>query len=50
MKTLITFVHFENYRSKINLDFFVKLGLTNSPDHHFNFVINSPSGGENIPS
>jgi lipopolysaccharide biosynthesis protein len=50
MKTLITFVHFKNYRSKINLDFFIKLGLTNSPDHYFNFVINSSSGGEKIPA
>ena len=50
MKTLITFVHFENDRSKINLDFFVKLGLTNSLDHHFNFVINSSTGGEEIPA
>lgn len=49
MKTLITFVHFENIQSKINLDFFLKLGLTNSPEHHFNFVINSLSGGEKIP-
>lgn len=49
MKTLITFVHFKNDWSKVNLDFFLKLGLTNSPEHHFNFVINSPSGGENIP-
>ncbi len=50
MKTLITFIHFENDCSKINLDFFIKVGLTNSPDHYFNFVINSPSGGEKIPA
>ena len=50
MKTLITFVHFEDDRSRINLDFFLKLGLTNSPKHHFNFVINSLSGGEKIPA
>lgn len=50
MKTLITFVHFENERSKSNLDFFLKLGLTNSPDHHFNFVINSSSGVDQIPN
>jgi hypothetical protein len=52
MKTLITFVHFnvENdpiYRN--NLDFFIKIGLTNSPSHHFNFIINSSIGGEQIP-
>lgn len=50
MKTLITFVYFENDYSKINLDFFLKLGLTNSPEHHFNFVINSPICGEKIPT
>ncbi len=48
-KTLITFVHFENSFSKYNLDFFLNLGLTDSSDHQFNFVINSPTGGEQIP-
>lgn len=50
MKTLITFVYFETENSKLNLDFFVRLGLTNSPDHQFNFIINSPSGGDQIPN
>jgi lipopolysaccharide biosynthesis protein len=53
LKTLITFIHFDrgaNSASRLNLDFFIKLGLTNSSDHHFNFVINSPSGGEKIPA
>lgn len=49
MKTLITYVHFENNESVVNLQYFLKIGLTNSTDHHFNFVINSPSGGEKIP-
>lgn len=52
MKTLITFVHFHKDNDplpKENLDFFIKLGLTDSIDHHFNFVINSKSGGDQIP-
>lgn len=49
MKTLITFVHFETESSKRNLDFFLQLGLTNSSDHQFNFVINSSTGGTQIP-
>lgn len=49
MKTLITYVHYERDFTKKNLDFFIKIGLTNSSDHQFNFVINSSTGGECIP-
>jgi len=50
--------HFKNqipadYQKKViyteNLNFFLAKGLTNSPNHHFNFIINSPTGGEQIP-
>ena len=52
MKTLITFVHFNRPNNSLyrnNLDFFSKVGLTESLDHQFNFIINSKTGGENIP-
>lgn len=53
MKTLISFVHFNrgvNSASRLNLDFFIKLGLIDSPDYQFNFVINSETGGDHIPN
>lgn len=53
MKTLITFVHFHKDNDSLpkeNLDFFIKLGLIDSTDHHFNFVINSKTGGDQIPN
>ena len=52
MKTLITFVHFNRKEDHLygdNLDFFLKVGLLASTDYHFNFVINSETGGERIP-
>jgi len=51
MKTLITFVHFKRSDQiyEDNLNFFIKMGLNDSKDNHFNFVINSPTGGEQIP-
>jgi len=53
LKTLITFIHFDRPRDCIyreNLDFFLKLGLTDCKNHHFNFVINSETGGGQIPT
>jgi lipopolysaccharide biosynthesis protein len=53
MKTLISFVHFDrgaNSASRLNLDFFIKFGLIDSPDYQFNFVINSETGGDHIPN
>lgn len=53
MKTLITFVHFDRQEDTLyrdNLDFFLKVGLHDSAYNHFNFVINSEMGGEQIPS
>lgn len=53
MKTLISFVHFNggaNSASRLNLDFFIKFGLIDSPDYQFNFVINSETGGDHIPN
>jgi lipopolysaccharide biosynthesis protein len=53
MKTLISFVHFnrgENSFSRLNLDFFIKFGLIDSPDYQFNFIINSETGGDHIPN
>jgi lipopolysaccharide biosynthesis protein len=56
MKTLVTFVHYNKLGKSIhdsiyreNLNFFCEVGLTDSADHQFNFVINSPTGGEQIP-
>ena len=52
MKTLITFVHFDRKEDSLyrdNLNFFIKLGLTDSKNHHFNFVVNSEFGGDQIP-
>lgn len=51
MKTLITFVHFKRSDQvyEDNLNFFIKMGLNDSKGNHFNFVINSPTGGEQIP-
>jgi lipopolysaccharide biosynthesis protein len=49
-KTLITFVHF-NREDKIfneNLNFFQKVGVIENENYHFNFVINSETGIENI--
>jgi lipopolysaccharide biosynthesis protein len=53
MKTLISFVHLDrgaNSASRLNLDFFIKFGLIDSPDYQFNFVINSETGGDHIPN
>ena len=53
MKVLISFVHFhrsENSNSRLNLDFFIKFGLIDSPDYQFNFIINSETGGDHIPN
>ena len=53
MKTLITFVHFDRQEDSLyrdNLDFFLKFGLHASAHNHFNFIINSETGGEQIPS
>ncbi len=52
MKTLITFVHFNRPNQSLyrdNLDFFIKAGLTDSPEHHFNIILNSDPQGEDIP-
>lgn len=51
-KTLITYVHYKRSDDSIyeeNLNFFLKLGLIDSPDYHFNIIINSDTGGESIP-
>ena len=51
-KTLITFVHFKRSDDSIyeeNLYFFIELGLIDSSEYHFNFIINSEKGGEFIP-
>ncbi len=52
MKTLITFVHFDRKEDSLyrdNLNFFIKLGLTDSKNHQFNFVVNSEFGGDQVP-
>ena len=52
LKTLITFVHFNRINDSVykdNLDFFLKVGLHESTNNHFNFVINSETGGSQIP-
>ena len=53
MKTLITFVHFDRQEDSLysnNFNFFLKFGLHASAYNHFNFIINSETGGEQIPS
>lgn len=50
-KTLITFVYFERKSSSIytqNLNFFQKIGVIENEDYHYNFVVNSKTGIENI--
>ena len=52
VKTLVTFVHFDRegtHLYKENLNFFLEVGLFASSDVQFNFVINSETGGEQIP-
>lgn len=50
-KTLITFVHFNHETNQVfteNLNFFQKIGVIENENYHFNFVINSETGIENI--
>jgi len=51
-KTLITFVHYDRGDKKIlyreNLNFFQKNGVIENENYHYNFVINSETGIENI--
>tara|TARA_B100001093_G_scaffold491233_1_gene531122 strand:- start:491 stop:1258 length:768 start_codon:yes stop_codon:yes gene_type:complete len=49
-KTLITFVHFNRGDKNFNenLNFFQKVGVIENENYHFNFVINSETGIENI--
>lgn len=52
MKTLVTFVHFNRKGNPLyrqNLNFFLKVGLLDDDAIQFNFVINSETGGEEIP-
>lgn len=51
-KVLITYVHF--YRPdkeiySVNLDFFNKLGVIDSDQYHYNFVLTSDKGWEKLP-
>lgn len=50
--TLVTFVHFNRPKNPLyreNLRFFLGSGLIESNKHHFNFVVNSETGGDEIP-
>jgi lipopolysaccharide biosynthesis protein len=51
-KTLITFVHYDcGNKQKVyreNLNFFQKVGVIENENYHFNFVVNSETGIENI--
>tara|TARA_B100000902_G_scaffold393528_1_gene447936 strand:+ start:704 stop:1453 length:750 start_codon:yes stop_codon:yes gene_type:complete len=53
-KTLITFVHYYRPEQELfqdNLNFFVKNGIINTDQYHYNFIINSgEEGGYSIPN